>query len=458
MKRPNYILRGVVIICLLTIAAQYAALTWLAPQFVIRLMEHALGGQLVATQAWWSFPSTMTLTELRLAQNTPEASVSIQQVVLRLRWISLIQHTLEFDAVEVERPLVRLTRTKAKTIVWPTVRVPAQPQPSLLPASGSGRAPWQVRINSIKVDDGTVEFIDEHPFVPFHGLLDHMSFVIGPVTIPQQDAQISFAVRGEVVGDAGHAAPAYCSGWVGLASQDLEASCQLEPIALAAFEPYYHGPAELRVYTTTLRSTSQWSARANDLKSRVQVEIGQLSEGDLSIHGRTILDFKKLTVGQSQPRLSGEVTLSGPLNAPSAWHAMFVPGDEPVQLLMKRLLDRGVEIIKIPFFGGKVHMAISSASKAAMTDIEAASREVQEALEILAFAPAEVAEPEPAETPPAAVETPPSSPMPTNGKGIVVSPAPEPPAAVPTVSQSVPADAPVAQPGVSPQSVPNQVR
>ena len=457
MKRPNFWLRGLLLVSALVMAAQYAALAWLAPHYILRMLEHALGGQLIATEAWWTFPSTMTLTDLRLAQNTPEASVSVQRVVMRLRWISLAQRTLEFDTVEVERPLVRIKRTQARTFVWPTLSVPAQPQPSLLPATGAHRSLWRVRVNSVKVDDGTMEFIDEHPAVPFHGLLDHISFIIGPITIPQEEAQVSFAIRGELVGDAGHAAPAYCSGWVAPARQDLEASCQLEPIALAAFEPYYHGPAELRVYTTTLRSTSQWSSRANDLKSRIQLELGQLSEGDLSVRGRTILDVKKLTAGQLQPRLGGELTLTGPLNTPSAWHAAFVPGDDPVQQLIARLLDRGVELIKIPFFGGKVHIALNSASKAVMTDIEAASREVQEALEILVFPAAE-----PAPKPTEAVEAVPSSeppPMPTNGKGIVPTPSAEPTAPGTSLAPEALPEAPVIpEPPATPQSVPNQVR
>ncbi|MBI4342476.1 MAG: DUF748 domain-containing protein [Candidatus Omnitrophica bacterium] len=449
MKRPNTLLRILVVCCLLLIAAQYAALTWLAPHYVMRLMEHALGGQLVAAKAWWSFPSTMTLTGVRLARNTPGAAISMQRAVMRLRGVSIARRALEFEEVEIERPLVRMTRTKAGTVVWPEMRWSMTPQPTLLPASGLERAAWGVVIHSLKVDDGTVEFLDEHPVVPFHGLLDHISFVVGPITMPQErGAQVSFAVRGEVAGHSGHAAPAYCSGWLGLASQDVEASCQLEPIALAAFEPYYHGPAELRVYTTTLRSTSQWSSRANDLKSRIQLELGHLSEGDLSIRGRTLIDFKKLTSGQQQPRLTGELTLTGPFNTPADWHAAFTPGDEPVLLLLKRLLDRGVEVIKVPVFGGKVHVSITSASKTVMTDIEAASREVQEALEILAFPIAETAPEEIVEA------TPTAPPMPTNGKGIVPAPTPEPPATseAPVPQQAVPST-PTPQPTAAPQGV-----
>lgn len=444
MRRPHTLLKITVVCCLLIIAAQYAALTWLAPQYVMRLMEHALGGQIVAAKAWWSFPSTMTLTGVRLTGNHPGAALSIQRATMKLKGVSLTRRTVKFEMVDIERPFMQITRTKSG-VNGPAVSWSVAPHSAtLLPASSARQSPWQIVITSLQIEDGTLEFLDERPAVPFHGLLDHLSLVIGPITIPQAlGTQVSFAIRGELIGDQGHAAPAYCSGWLGLASQDIEASCQLEPLSLAAFQPYYQGPAEVRVYATTLRSTSQWSSRANDMKSRIQLELGNLTEGDLSIRGRTVIDVKKLTAGQPQPRLSGEVVLTGPFNRPSSWHSTLIPGDEPVQHLLKRLLDRGVEVLKVPFFGGRMRMSISPASQAVMTDIEAASREVQEALEILTVP---VTEPEPeVVAEPAPVEPA----VPTNGKGIM-PPAESAPVTTAPVTQSP------ASP--TPQTVPNQVR
>jgi hypothetical protein len=398
MRRPKFGLRWLLLVCLLLVTGQYVALTWLAPRYVMREVERIAGGELSIGGARLSFPLTTTLTNLRLVNNTAESALSIQKAVIRPRWLSVPSRILWVDALEIERPLLRLTRTGSGTMLWPNIPsgLTAESASSLADPLLTTASSWRIHIDAIKIADGVVEFIDEKPALPFHGVLDHVSLVIGPLTIPFESphlsavssgmgqAGMSFAVRGEIVGSGGAAAPIYCSGWLDRAAKDLQASCRLEPLPLAAFEPYYHGPSELRVYTIALNSTSQWWARSNEFTGRLQLELDHLSEGDLSIRGRTIMDFKKITDGR-EPRLSGEISLTGPLDSPRQWHAEFLPGDNQMQQWVKRLLDRGVEIITFPFLGNRLPISIAPASKATMTDIEAASKEVQEALEILAF-------------------------------------------------------------------------
>jgi len=431
MKRPRGWLRWLFVFSVLVAAGEYVALTWLAPHYVMRALEHATGGQLAAGKTAVVFPSTTVITDLRLIGNTPDASLTVQRILLRLRWVSLAKRTLWFDAVELEQPVLRLTRTPSGTLVWPAVPRPAwsaalepgepvQPPPAPLATPG-----WRIRVSSFRILNGTLIYLDEKLPVPFHGLVDHVSLDAGPVVVPVEQAPASFAARGELIGHGGQGAPLYCSGWVGVTTKDLEASCKLEPLALEALEPYYHGKSELRVYTTTLKSTSQWIARGNLLDTRIQVEVGHLSEGDLSIGGRTLIDIKKLLgANSSDARLTGEISLTGPLDAPRLWHATLLPGDDQVQQLVKRLLDRGVESIKIPIPGVKIRLSMVPSSKAMMSDIEAASKEVHEALEILAF-PAEEPAPMLAEpAPPTAPLVAPEAAAPQ----APVEPAPVPPA------------------------------
>ena len=409
MKRPPSWIHWFLLICLVVIIGQVAALTWLAPRYVMRTVEHALGGKLSIGAARLSFPLTTTLTQLYLVENTVQTAFSVQRTVVKPRALSFPSRILRLNAVEIERPFWRVTRLKDGTVLWPSVRqsmtgtepMPAaavERQPAIAPAS------WRIDVDTVKVVDGVLEFLDERPSPLFHGILDHISFVAGPVRFLLEDdaplssvvqraskppliqpAGFSFAGRSQLVGEGGAAASLYCSGWLDLAMKDLQASCRLEPIALAAFEPYYRGPSQLWASTAMLSSTSQWEARSNDFAGRIQLELFNFSE-DLSIRGRTIVDAKKTPDGK-EPRLSGEIHLTGPLDNPHVWHAEFLPGDDQVQQLIKRLLDRGVEMIKIPFPGGPLHVSIAPASKATMTDMEAASREVEEALDILSTPP-----------------------------------------------------------------------
>lgn len=389
MRRPRYWIRGLLLVCLLFLLGEYIALTHLAPQYVLWAVQYAAGGEVQAQRARLAFPLTTTLTGLHWVSNSPQSALNIQRAVIWPRWLSVPSRTLRVDRVQVDTPALRLTRTKDGTLLRPSLpRVPSVGMRSL-PAS------WQVQIDALNVVDGVIEFVDERPAIPFHGILDYLSVIAGPMTVPfGRSQQLSFAARARVVGHGGHAAPLYCSGWLDLRRRDLQASCRLEPLALAAFEPYYQGPPEVRVYTTTLTLTSQWMARANELTARIQLELDNLSEGDLSVHGRTILDIKQVTSGAG-PRLRGEVSLTGPLDDPRRWQAEFLPGDDHVQQLVKRLLARGVERIRVLLWGNELHVRLASASQAKMTDIEAASKEIQEALEILAVPIPEEAQPTP---------------------------------------------------------------
>jgi hypothetical protein len=400
MKRPNAVLKWLLGVCLVLAAAEFAALTWLAPHYVMWIVERAARGKLTVDGAELSFPLTTTLKGLRLTSNSPDSSLTIQRVAIRPRWISPITKTVWLDAVEVRQPFIRITRTKAGDYMWLSLPQPAAPPAESAPSSGDAR-PWRVRIKSLAIVDGTIEYIDWKPSGAFHGVLGHISLDVGPVIIPLGGAgssswalesapAMSVAVRGRFSGAAGHSAPIFCSGWWSLEAKDLQASCQLDPIALAAFEPYFRGPPELRVYAATLGSTSQWTAKTNDFNGRIQLELDHLTEGDVSIRGRNIIDVKKLFANGQRPRLIGEISLVGPLGSPQLWHAALLAGNDQVQQLLKRLLDRGIEVVRVPLLSGR-HMPLSliPSSAATMTTIDKASREVQEALEILAFQPQE---------------------------------------------------------------------
>ena len=193
---------------------------------------------------------------------------------------------------------------------------------------------------------------------------------------------------------------------------------------------------KVRPYEAALKATGQWTAKSNELNGRTRLELEQLSEGDLSIRGSTVLDIKKLIAG-GEPRLSGELTFTGPLDRSDEWQVSFVPGDARVQGLLRPLLNRGIGMVRVPFWGRKVAVNIGPATEAMMTLIEAASKEIEEALEILAVplpettkAPAEPPAEVPAGLAPASPEPEkPSTVAPEAGRPDSAAQVPLPPAA-----------------------------
>lgn len=422
MRRPHIWLRIVVTACLLFFTAQYVALTLLAPRYVLWVVQYAAGGKLVAERAHLLFPLTTILTGLSLLDNTPSSSFTIQRTTIRPAWLSVPSKTIQLHAVEIQQPTVRLSRMSSGRVLWPalpeSVRSSAPPFTSggLLTIAMPVPSFWQVEVGAIKVADGAVQLVDDLAETVFHGMLDHLSLVAGPVSIPfERTRQTSMALRAEVVGSGGHRAPVYCSGWMDFVNKDLQASCKLEPIELAAFEPYYRGPRDVQVSTATLAATSQWAARGNRLRATIQLTFDHIREGDLSVNGRTIFDMKQ-AVGADGLRLTGELSLTGVLTHPKHWRVEFLPGDVHTQRLVKRLIGRQVEAVTIPLGFGDLHVSLVPSSQATMTGIATAGREIGEALAILAMpSPEELPaapplEPPPVEPPPA--EPPPSSPAP----------------------------------------------
>ncbi len=383
MRRPRWG-RRILLFLIALVGFQYGMLTWFAPRFVQQVLQRLVSRQLWIDDATWAFPLTTVLSGIHMRGSTEASALTIQQAVIRPRWYSPTLKTLWIDSLDIHQPVLRLTRTSTSELVWPGVEQWLEQQArEAAKTFGQIQAVRDLNIRSVNIQDGVVEYIDESTTPVFHVVLHHISLVIGPLSIPSNQSHLSLALWAEFVGHAGHAAPVFCSGWYEPGSQDLDASCQLEPLALASFEPYFGRGAELRVYESTLKSTSHWTAKSDELNAWIQLEFGHLTEGDVSIHGRTIIDVKRLLAGQ-EPKLRGEMNLTGRLDQPDRWHWAFIPGDQTVQQLVGRLLERGVEVVRIPLFGRHISVSIAPASPATMQGIAQTSKEIQEALEILA--------------------------------------------------------------------------
>lgn len=425
MKRPLSWTHWLLLACVAVIAAEYTVISWLAPRYVQYAVEHASGGLLSVGAVRLIFPATVTLSQVRSRANSRDAALSLPQMTVRPRWLALGSQTAAFESVDIYAPFARVTRTAEGTVIWPELSGrltgdAAQSEDRVL------RRGWRIAVNSVRVLDGTLEVIDVAAPQPYHAVLQHVSIVAGPLSRPVGGSQATFAIRGQFVGHGGHAAPLYCSGWVDLSARDLQASCRLEPLVLAAFEPYYQQRRmKVRPYGTTLQATSQWTSKNNELDARIQLELGNLVEGDVSIRGTTVLDVQQLVPGELA-KLTGEIKITGPLDDPSAWQREFVPGDPQVQELVQLFIERGIDVINIPVGKQTMGVDISPATIEAMSDIQAASEQVEAELEILAVPAEPVPEVVPAEEPgPPAVE-PSQEPLPPTASPGASSPAPAP--------------------------------
>lgn len=361
------------------VLVQYFALAWIAPRYAVHAIRNAVGEDIRIGSARMQFPFTLELSDVRWEGQWPKAGLLAEQMIIKPAWVSWKSKTVLLRSMEVKGGWLHLSRDSDGVVHWPSLEFTGDPEPP-----GTGFAShWTVTVASLLINDGTLSYYDEHLRRPFSGAIEHMSLVAGSVSWPPVPSRVTLAIRGILLGHNGHSAPLYCSGWFDSTKQDVDISCQLEPLTLAAFEPYYNqGRITARMYDATLKATSQWSVRNNVLDARIQLTIDNLDEADLSMRGTTLLDIQEIAQGEP-PTLTGQIKVSGLLNDPEQWHLELIPGNEMVQRLLKPLVDRGREAIRLRLGGERIAVGISAATKAEMSEIEEANKQVEKTLELL---------------------------------------------------------------------------
>lgn len=412
----------------------YGALASLAPIWVYDSLQRLPGQPLTIGGLRVSFPATLVLSDVRLADQQPGSLVSASEIAISPLWLSWEHRTLWLRKLRVRGLSLRARRTTQGTVVKlvPDMLVPTvQPAPG---ASDVGAAdtgvvlsakwtPWKMVIQTLEVHEGAIEFVDQKNPRPFHGSATRVFLSGGPLSVPFEGQPLTFAVQGVLKGASEHAAPWYCSGWVNLLQRRVDVSCQLEPLRMAAFEPYYQKPLPQKLYDARVSARGRLVVKHHEVNGRIQFEIDNFSEADLASLGKAGDSIRKLA-GEGQRTLSGELQLAGSVEKSSEWKWQLVPGNELVQQLMSPVVGRGIEFIRIRIGTVVIPVGLVPATEATKADSEAAKQEVQEALSVIAPGTAE-AQPEPAPKP--APLLPPDSPA----DGLPVAPLPAPPAAAP---------------------------
>ena len=388
MKRPTPLSFWILSFLIASVVG-YLSLTGLIPQVMLYVVQKALGRVVTVESAKLLFPFTLELKKVLLRVPGGPVEASIQRMVLRPQSIFWAKRMFWFHTVEIEKPVWRVVRTKEGMWLGSDWFLPASSNSERVETGQVFLRPhwslglWHIGIMRLSMIEGAIEFIGERPANPFHGLMDHLAIEMGTVTLPSLDSRMTFAIHAQLVAHEGYGAPVYCSGWLDVPGRDLEALCRLEPLALMAFEPYYAGAVQLRVYGTTVESTGRWTARANALEGQLQWVLGNLTEGDLSIRGKTILDVKKLSRMPLPLQLSWQLTMAGLLDHPDELQMTVVPGSSLAQQLMDRWVQHGVHRITFPFFGHPLNIHLAAGSDGMISDVQATSKQVLEALEIL---------------------------------------------------------------------------
>ncbi len=196
MKRPRTWLRWLLACCTLLLVAEYSILTWLAPRYLLERLRRAVGGELIIDRARLSFPLTTRLSGIRFAHNTPDFALTIHHAIIKPRLFSVPARTIELESLDLERPFLRVTRTNAGTLLWPSLTATPLSHATFRQQLQAWMPLWTIYVKSVKVTDGILEYVDEAPAIPFHIVFEHLSLVAGPIAVPVHGQPPSFWLPG----------------------------------------------------------------------------------------------------------------------------------------------------------------------------------------------------------------------------------------------------------------------
>lgn len=379
-------LRALIWLLLLGLLASGAALFWVLPAYARLAVRDLISDAYLIGGIDFKPPARLILQDVRLSSAPGQAAAGVGRIAIDIEGLDWIKRTV-WVGLLFEEPSVRLWRSESGA-----VSVPLHPLRGIRPGGGaydtqeaalpSGVSDWRVRVRTVRVVSGAVEWVDERFPKPYRGLLQHIFLTASPGLHGTAQPPLSFAMHAQWVGLGGHSAPLYCSGWLGVADRNVEASCRLEPIATAAFESYLSriGKVQVRLYEAAVSGTTHWQAYGNRLDGRFQVQLDNLTQGDLSMRGHTILDFATLT-RDNGGKLISEIRVMGLLDDPSGWQWECTPGTDLIQQHIRTKYDRAKEVVSFRLLGQKVGLLLVPVSREFVDAIEHASREVRQALE-----------------------------------------------------------------------------
>ena len=205
-------------------------------------------------------------------------------------------------------------------------------------------------VRRLDIYNGTVQFEDHAASQPINVRIQGLRLVIRAMPTPQHFWAAHFWAEGKLrVRPDGRESPFRVSGWVDPVTKDLEAKFHLADVELAPLEPYYQGRVtKVRAYEGRLTLQGTASARANDLTIACQATLSNLTQGGISVLGRTIADVGG-ALNAAQGALDADFLVRGALDDPAHWKYQLGPNQAPLILFFLPFMQREGEttVIKI---------------------------------------------------------------------------------------------------------------
>nr|WP_294980372.1 DUF748 domain-containing protein [uncultured Pseudomonas sp.] len=263
------------------------------------------------------FSLELTLWGLHLGQDGEE-QVRFQRLYANLEIDSLWKRHLHLANVELDAPHTELLFAENGTLnltqlfkLPPSQPAPPQEEPS---------QPFPLRIDNIRLADGSLHFLDRRPSEPVEFLFDPMGFELNNLsTLPEDGARMTLVATGPNGGKLDW------QGDLSLVPLTSKGSLSLQGVPLKAWWPYVRDNAPLNLESGTLDVSSDYhldlSQGTQLLLDKAAVNLRELSLK--SPDGKPLANLASLDVTDTQLDLAKREVMVGQIRSQGleAWAA-----------------------------------------------------------------------------------------------------------------------------------------
>jgi len=263
------------------------------------------------------FSLELTLWGLRLGQDGEE-QVRFKRLYANLELDSLWKRQLHLADIELDAPHTELLFAENGTLnltqlfkLPPSQPAPPQEEPS---------KPFPLRIDHIRLAEGSLHFLDRRPSEPVEFLFDPMGFELSNLsTLPDDDAKMTLAATGP------HGGKLDWQGDLSLVPLTSKGSLSLQGVPLKAWWPYVRDNAPLNLESGILGVSSDYhldlSKGTQLLLDKAAVNLRDL--GLKSPDGKPLANLANLEVAETSLDLAKREVMVGQIRSQGleAWAA-----------------------------------------------------------------------------------------------------------------------------------------
>jgi hypothetical protein len=236
MKRW-FILIGILAVLLI---GGYFALTFYAVKFIEPHLQKMTGPGLTLEEIK---VKTTYLSAQGIQYEDPHSKqrfLQIKEIRIYPSLLSLLGKSLQIKEVTLLQPSFFIYRSREKGVAgpWVTIEKGRKGEEAPEEEKKKGREPFQIRINRIRIQRGSIDFEDGKVTPPAHIKLRELDFEIRDVRYPLASLHSPIVLKGKMEGRK-QEGRIDAKGWIDLKTMDLETSLKIRGIEVKTFEPYY---------------------------------------------------------------------------------------------------------------------------------------------------------------------------------------------------------------------------